>query len=223
MTIYLNSVLSAVEMPKVITVDPAKLKLKISEMTGKLAHIRAISTNTLTNPFCQKMQKTDAVCKSCYSQRMLEGLRRNCAPAWEQNSKLLSEDILPAGKIPVIKDDIFRIMAHGELINETSAINLMNIVKSNPKTLFAWWTKRINLVKDLLKDKPANLVMIYSNPKVDDPSPVVPENFDKVFSVYSKTGSAELGKIINCGALSCRGCMKCYTHNATTHVNELLK
>jgi hypothetical protein len=201
-----------------------KSKLKISTMTGKMAAIRSVCTNTLTNPFCQAMQKTDSICKSCYSQRMLLGVRRNCAPAWERNSQLLADELMLENELPKLKDDVFRLQAHGEVSNVNHAINLMNLVKSNPGTLFAWFTKRKDILTPLLKEgKPANLIMVFSNAKVDDPTPAVPEFFDKVFSVYTKAGQEKLGVTINCGAISCRGCMKCYSFNKISVVNELLK
>jgi hypothetical protein len=37
----------------------------ISKMTGKLDGIHAISTNTVTNPFCQKMNTSgDTICRN---------------------------------------------------------------------------------------------------------------------------------------------------------------
>ena len=72
--------------------------LKISKMTGKLADFRALNTNTLTNDFCMKMYssgKPDLICTKCYSAEMLQGLRKNCAPAWQQNSDTLSGGIIP--------------------------------------------------------------------------------------------------------------------------------
>jgi hypothetical protein len=150
---------------------------------------------------------------------MLDGLRRNCEPAWEHNSKLFSESLIPEDQLPILKKDkVFRLHAHGELINEVHAQNFMNLVKKNPQTIFGWFTKRKDLMLPLLKDgKPDNLIMIYSNPKVDDPNPVLPEHFDKIFSVYT-TDSPN----INCQK-SCDGCRICYSNNTITHVNELIK
>ena len=56
--------------------------LTISNMTGKLEGFKAISTNTLTNEFCQKMynsKKENIICTKCYSMEMLQGMRKNCA------------------------------------------------------------------------------------------------------------------------------------------------
>jgi hypothetical protein len=50
----------------------------ISKMTGKLDGFRAISTNTVTNSFCQKMNTSgDTICRQCYSHGMLKSYRKN--------------------------------------------------------------------------------------------------------------------------------------------------
>ena len=83
------------------SLPPVPVRVKVSEMSGKLAGVPAINSNTLTNPFCQAMQKCEGcVCAHCYSQSMLEGYRRNCAPAFEHNSKLLSENDLEPKQLP---------------------------------------------------------------------------------------------------------------------------
>ena len=67
--------------------------LRISNMTGKLAGFKALNTNTLTNDYCIKMASCgdeSIICKHCYSMEMLQGLRKNCAPAWQANSDILS-------------------------------------------------------------------------------------------------------------------------------------
>ena len=46
------------------------MKLKISNMTGKLKDIQAINTNTLSNSFCKKENQSnnpDKICTICYS------------------------------------------------------------------------------------------------------------------------------------------------------------
>ena len=46
----------------------------VSKMSGKLAGIPAINTNTATNAYCVKQYKSggaDNICTMCYSQRML--------------------------------------------------------------------------------------------------------------------------------------------------------
>ena len=192
-------------------------KLKISKMSGKLDGIRALNTDTVSNPFCQGMRKCAAnICAQCYSDNMLRTFRKNCRPAFQYNGGLLSSDT----DYPLnLRDDIFRISAHGELINYNHARNIMHIIKSNPDTFFAFWTKRPALVQKFIRahGKPANVNLIYSNPKTDTVADL-PGYFDKVFNVHT-TDNGD----INCGARSCRGCMLCYTRNDTVQVHELVK
>ena len=64
--------------------------IKISKMSGKLAGLLAINTNTVTNPFCMSMAKTDTVCGKCYSHKMLSSYRKGCQKAFQHNSDALS-------------------------------------------------------------------------------------------------------------------------------------
>ena len=192
--------------------------IKISKMSGKLANIPAINTNTLSNNFCAKMSKCKSnICNKCYSVNMLKTFRQNCVPCFEHNSSILKNDI--DFKTPRIKSDIFRFNAHGEIINYQHVFNLMLIVKDNPDTTFALWTKRPILVNLYISKhgKPKNLILVYSNPKTNSKAKC-PDNFDKTFNVFTNKKLAK----INCGSKSCRQCMLCYTKNRTKVINEFL-
>ena len=87
-------------------------------------------------------------------------------------------------------------------------------------TTFSLWTKRKNIVSRVLKnrDKPKNLVLIYSNPYVDKLNVELPKHFNKVFNNVSKDSS-----IVNCSK-KCIECMMCYTiDNPTTQIIEVKK
>lgn len=197
----------------------------ISLMTGKLRGIKAINSNPTTNNFCQKMQKCSKnVCSFCYSEKLMNGYRKNCKPAYEYNSTLLSGRMLSDDEIPTVKDDIYRFNAHGELINRTHAKNLHNFAVKNSECIIGWWTKRPNLLRGL--DKLQNVNYIYSNPKIDSIPQDIPEGFDKVFSVYTKEYAEKNNIKINCKGSSaggCRACMLCYSKNSVTHINEIVK
>lgn len=195
-----------------------------SKMSGKMQGIPSICTNPLTNPFCQKMAKNkNTICSSCYSQKMLVGVRSNCVPKFDRVGELLSSSLLPENVIVRLsqKYKVARFSAHGELINMTHLKNYMTIARVNPQVTFGFWTKRVDFVKKL-KDRPSNVIFIYSNPFLNDKNPVVPEGFNKIFSVYTKEFAEENGITINC-AKRCITCKLCYASNAVTHVNELLK
>ena len=142
-----------------------------SKMTGKLDGLKAISSNTVTNPYCiQQNQCGNAnnICTYCYSHTMLETYRKNMQPALERNSQALGNSVLSIEELPTILDAFFRFNAHGELINETHLINLVNIAKKNPHCNFALWSKRYDIVKSVFSkmEKPSNLIMVFSNSKI---------------------------------------------------------
>lgn len=201
-----------------IASDKARSGVHVSTMTGKLAGIQAINTNTLTNAFCGLMRETDAICGACYSAAMLSGSRRNCVPAFEHNSVLLSTRELQPAELPAINASIFRFHGHGELINATHLRNLYAIARHNPGTTFALWTKR----RDLIRrggPRPDNVILIYSNPSLDRIMHRPPAGFDRVFNNVppAYTGPA------NCDGQRCIDCRLCYQHGGETVIVEHAK
>ena len=86
----------------------------ISHLNGKLEKFRAISVNTLSNKFCQKMHNVkpekEIICTDCYSWALLQGFRKNVAVALQRNSDLLSSRVLAQKELPRIHDKEFRFM-----------------------------------------------------------------------------------------------------------------
>lgn len=190
--------------------------VKISKMSGKLIDIPAVNTNTLSNTYCVKMKESDSICKHCYSHNMLETFRKNCVPAFQHNSDMLSECELIPAMLPRVNSAYFRFNGHGELINEMHLINLFNICIKNPHTSFALWTKRKNIVHGLLRkrEKPDNLILVYSNPKIDCVQTEPPKHFDKVFNNVSQSGH----KGENCTGQKCIECLACYRKDSGVNV-----
>ena len=190
--------------------------IKVSVMTGKLVEIPAINTNTLTNKFCQDMHTSSpkCICWDCYSYAMLEGSRKNCQPAWQKNSDILSGGLL-GYPLPQFNSLYVRFDGHGELINETHFINYLLITEHNPKTTFSLFTKRSKLVKKVLdtRKKPQNLILVYSNPLVDRITDKIPYYFDKVFNTTTEKSTRD-----NCTGRKCIECLACYTHGTNTLV-----
>jgi len=190
----------------------------ISVMSGKLKGISALNTNTVTNEFCQKMQKGNNICKHCYSQAMLTGSRKNCQDAFQRNSDLLSKHYLEDDEIPYINAAIFRFHGHGELINPMHFRNLCAIASANPQTTFALWTKQKGIVQKYSYLLPRNLILVYSNAKLDDIMTEPPEHFDKVFN--NITNKDEWA---NCTGQKCIDCRLCYEFNDTNVIVEHVK
>jgi len=200
-------------------------KIHISKMTGKLDGFQAISTNTMTNEYCIKQNaKNDNnnICKHCYSHTMLRSYRKNMQPSLQRNSDLLSDRILNTEELPTVLNAFFRFNAHGELINETHLINLVNIALHNPHCNFALWTKRNDIIAKYFKsnDKPKNFILVYSNPKISNIMEKLPKHFDKTFNNVLENEHIEKQ---NCTGQQCKTCLLCYQHNGVTTIVEKVK
>lgn len=198
--------------------DGTVAPVHISKMSGKLKGIDAINTNTVTNVFCQKMQKGNNICKHCYSQAMLTGSRKNCQDAFQRNSDLLSTHYLEDEEIPYINAAIFRFHGHGEIINTLHFRNLCQIAYVNPQCNFSLWTKRKDIVQNMAYAIPDNLTLIYSNAKLDSIMDEPPLHFDKVFNnITDKDAWA------NCTGQKCIDCRICYEPNGIDVIVEHVK
>ncbi len=190
--------------------------------SGKMLGIPSLNTDTTTNKFCQSMynSKKDVICRECYSMSMLNTFRKNCKPKFSNNSTYLSSKIHPREYLPLCPSTVGRFHSHGELINSIHLENILNICENQPMTTFTLWTKRKNIVNEVLKNrgKPKNLILIYSNPHVDKLDVDLPKHFDKVFNNVSKHTDK-----VNCSK-KCLECMMCYTlGNKTTQIIEVKK
>ncbi len=199
--------------------------IHISNMTGKLDGFKAISSNTITNPYCIKQNASgdiDNICTKCYSHIMLKSYRKNMQASLERNSQALANSILPIDQLPVILDAFFRFNAHGELINATHLQNLVNIALKNPSCNFALWTKQNGIIKKYFDshDKPSNLILIYSNPKISTILNKPPKYFDKTFNNVLES---EYQDQQNCTGQQCKNCLLCYKHNGISTIVEKVK
>lgn len=212
-------------MPSAIIKTNAKNKPTIhtSTMTGKLAGFKAISTNTVTNAFCIKMNSQgDSICRLCYSHGMLKSYRKNMQPALQRNSDALSGRLLDHSELPTLLDAFLRINAHGELINAMHLENICRIAEHNPHCNVALWTKRKDIINNLFKTrvKPANLILIFSNPKIGKILDTVPKNFDKVFNNVAFEDHQDRQ---NCTGQQCKSCLACYKFGGTDIIVEAVK
>ena len=192
----------------------SKMQIKKSEMSGKLFKIDAINTNTLRNPYCiQQHDKQDdtIICTKCYSVDMLETFRKNCVPNFEHNSIVLSTMIHTDFSYLKFKSDIVRIHGHGELINQTHLHNICNMAFAFPNHTFALWSKRTDIVRKYFKNNPipSNLILIYSNPKINRVITKIPYPFHKVFNNVDMTNELPLNE--NCTGQKCDDCRACYS------------
>lgn len=199
--------------------------IHISKMTGKLEGFLSISTNTVTNEYCIKQNKKNDknnICKFCYSHTMLNTFRKNMAPALQRNSDSLSRKVLHPDALPVINSAYFRFNSHGELINEINLINYVNIAIKNPHCNFALWSKRFDIVSKYFKNnpKPKNLILVYSNPRINHILKQPPKFFDKTFNNVLE--HLEKDKQ-NCTGQKCKDCLLCYKFDTTNTIVEKVK
>ena len=206
------------------------MAIHISKMTGKLEGFQAISTNTVTNEYCQKQyKKQDAknICTFCYSHNMLNTFRKNMQASLQRNTDLLNSKVLHTDALPIINSAFFRFNAHGEfaLDKKQGTINLenyVNIALKNPHCTFSLWTKRFDIIKPYFDnhEKPKNLILIYSSPLTNHIMTKIPKHFDKTFNTVIET---DFIKKQNCTGQKCRDCLLCYKKNTTSIIVEKVK
>jgi len=194
--------------------------LHVSKLQAKMEGILSISSSVSDNPFCKKNATIPgSVCSKCYATRGIKRFK-SLKSLLEKNTEVLSKVRFTKEDIPFFNDTIFRFQSHGEINTTLEVENYMTICDANPHCTFTLWTKRPNIVNKVLskREKPANMILIHSSLMVDREEKL-PENFDKVFTVFS---SEDAG--INCGAKSCITCRKCYNlEDKTVFVREKLK
>ena len=205
-------------------------KIHITKGAGKLGKsencssaINSINTNTLTNDYCKTQNLNEySICFKCYSFNALTKFRTNMIPPLERNSALLSDEVIKTSLLPTILELYFRFNSHGELINLIHLENYNNIALKNPHCNFTLWTKRFDLVKKFFDNnqKPKNLILIYSNSKLNNPIKKLPKYFDKTFNNVTKDQVNNFN--INCSR-KCVDCLLCYTFNDVTTIIEKVK
>ena len=200
-----------------------------THMTGKMEGIPAISTAVTLNPVCAARAKVPgSICAHCYAGATLarySALRGHL----EDNFRVLnSRDLLPE-ELPRICSDVCRLEAFGDLASVVQARNYLRIAYANPWCTFTLFTKNPEFVARALDDlgRPDNIIFIYSSPDLNRPTGDILDAFpffDHVFTVYDAATIARDNIAINCGARSCRTCMRCYTRgNSEFYINEKLK
>ena len=202
-------------------------RLHVSELSGKLEGIAAISGSALDCEFCTDQVSRPpqdghpSICRSCYARAALEGFRRSMRPALVTNTRLLEEDLLQ-GELPYVTDvRALRFNSHGELTGPRMMNNFVRIAELNKHLPSALWTKRLNVVdmwrEDYRKEylggeeyPDLRMCLIASSPYVGLRMEAPPEWVDRVYTVYESESE------IPSDAYVCRGhcaeCMLCYTH-----------
>ena len=202
---------------------------------GKVSGIFAVNTPCTYNEFCLMMQQiVGSVCEECFGKTQL-AYKQTLEDHLIENWEILTKEILPLDELPIFPLQYGRIEMVGELGNMIHAINYYNIVRENPRTNFAWWSKRLDIMDELFstREKPINLRFIASSPMLNTPINVGDRKYvDHVFTVYTFDYAVEHNIHINCGSRKCvmaskrnPACKNCYENNGHNefYVNEILK
>ena len=201
--------------------------------TGKMSGVISISTSVALNARCQARAKDqESICHYCFAAAMLD-YYSELGNKLARNTELLTARELDPAEIPVINAEkwpLLRFESFGDLNNIVQVYNYFLIAAVNHKCKAALWTKNPDIVAAALDhygiEKPKNLVIIYSSPKVNEPADGVRERYpfiDKMFTVYDPEYIDAHQVKINCGARDCRTCGRCYTRRTGSDVREKLK
>ena len=196
--------------------------------TGKMTGMTSISTSCQLNSRCAKNAKVPgSVCAKCYAQRQMK-MYRTMQPVMERNYRILTEDIMEDDAIPILHYAFVRIESFGDLANTTHAINYLKLIRKNPQTFFAWWTKNPDFIAKAFKKtgykKPENVNIIRSSMMINKPVKPGYWFIDGVFTAYTKEYAKANNIEINCGNRKCFECRREYKkHDGIIYTNELLK
>lgn len=189
---------------------------------GKMEGMQSISTSLRQNPYCQcRIKQGDTVCSKCYAETYMK-MRPRIDTCMSRNGEYLTKKVIDTDYLPQLNTLYCRFESFGDLINVTHVINYFNICKKNPETHFALWTKNPGLIDQAIKageEKPKNLQIVYSSPKLNEVDDVKYDFVDKIFTVFTKDSDAK----INCGKKKCIDCKLCYRKNNVKYINERLK
>ena len=201
-------------------------------MSAKMEGIPAISTNCVCNARCMKRAENPAsICSHCFA---VGTVNRYSALSEHltENTELLTSRVLDDEELPKFGYNVgmLRFEAFGDLVNETQAINYLNIARKSSHVHAAIWTKNPDILQKAVDEvgKPDNLQIIYSSPIINSPVTLetIKKRFpcvDKVFTVYDKATIAAQKIDINCGGRSCKACGLCYFDKTVTEIKEQLK
>jgi len=108
------------------------------------------------------------------------------------------------------------------MINAMHLENICKIAEHNPHCNVALWTKRKDIVSRMFakREKPSNLILIWSNPKIDKVVYTPPKHFDRVFNNVSYEHKPDEQ---NCTGQKCKDCLLCYRHDTTNVIVEAVK
>ena len=194
--------------------------------TGKMEGMMSASTSCLCNPACiARMKDESSICNKCFAGAMMKryGALSGCMI---RNYEIINGKLFEQEELPIINAAWFRIESFGDLGSVTHARNYLRLIKRNPQTMFAWWTKNPGFLAQAIAlegGKPENVNIILSSPYMNVTMDSSRWWFvDKTFTVWDKEHESS-APVINCGSRRCMECRLCYTRNDVREIHESLK
>jgi len=207
-----------------------KLHITTHNKEHKMAGIQSISTSVLENPICQERRKIPGtVCQKCYAQHLCS-YRKSLKDCLTRNFSLLTNNLITEREaMRVVFDTRYgRIESFGDVANVTHARNYIRIIRANPETDFAIWSKNAGIWKQAfdMDGKPLNTTFVLSSLKVNEVD-IVPDGMreyvDHVFTVWDKEHYVYAGTPSECAGIQCKTCLKCYRRGTAFEINEKLR
>lgn len=181
---------------------------------GKMKGLWSLSTSCVDNPLCQAYCKhDDFVCSHCFSMFKNLNYKRELRAKCAKNLEVLTSSVLD--EFPLLPASVpQRIESFGDTMNVVQATNYILLASANPQCTFALWTKNPQFYREAFAgglEKPGNLSIVLSSFRLNEEGNAGPWPFvDHTFTVYDPKADGYDQSSINCGARSCKGCMRCY-------------
>lgn len=194
--------------------------------TGKMEGMQSISTSCLCNPACiARMKDESSICSKCFSGAMMHRYSA-LSDCMVRNYEILNNRLFELDELPLINAAWFRIESFGDIGSVKQARNYIRLIRRNPQTMFAWWTKNPGFLAQAIAlegGKPDNVNIILSSPYLNVTMDACRWSFvDKTFTVWDKEHEDQ-APVINCGSRRCMECRLCYTKNDVREIHESLK
>lgn len=198
--------------------------------TGKMSGMISVSTSCKENEFCKKMHEVKGtICEKCYAHKQMER-QPTTRNKYAESTLDLTTRLLSFEELPTISHEfgVARLEAFGELNNTIQVMNYFEICRRNPEINFSLWTKRPELIAEVLSlgiSRPENINIIWSTLMINGAPQIGRYDFvNGYFTVYTKEYAEEHNIKINCGGRKCLECLECYDyHDGIFIINELLK
>lgn len=202
---------------------------------GKIENISSGDSTATNCTFCQSMRKEaekveNHICGKCYDIRQENYKNVSVLNRHSLNLLIMSSIEYTEEELKHVHGitNLFRVNSSGDIENVIHALNMIRLIKVNPQTHAAIWSKNVpDMIAALkIEKKPENCILIQSDYLINSNTPKN-QAFDYIFRVYTK---GKIDAAIKSGMSECNGkkCMdcgyKCYFGNHSSYeIVEVLR